>query len=147
MKHKYSRVTPSKEVALQITRTALLSKKSVYVAITNKPIKYLYKTRSRIVYIGETRVGTKRINASAAYVSQKILYSHGIKRLDFHLLRCTQKQNVRMWKELERSLLILFRERYGSVPLCNDKGKNLSPDKFSKYFKRESLQKILKKYS
>ncbi len=51
----------SMKPAVTFTRRALGRRKLVYVALANKSRKYRSGYRSRIVYIGTTRKGAKRI--------------------------------------------------------------------------------------
>ncbi len=145
-KKKVSTISTSTKTALSITRASLNTAKAVYVARANKKIKYPWG-KSFIAYIGETSIGTKRIAASAADRSEEILTEHGITSLEFYVIRSSGKQSVKTWEELERSLLLTFREKYGAIPICNDQGNKLDADRKSKYFKEDRLRTIIKKYS
>jgi hypothetical protein len=36
---------------------------------------------------------------------------------------CTRRQNVRSWLQLERALILAFKDRFGEKPKCNVQGK------------------------
>ncbi|MBX7046197.1 MAG: hypothetical protein K1X86_10195 [Ignavibacteria bacterium] len=139
-------IRASQKAALKIYDGALTTVKAVYIALANKKIKYRFG-RSRIAYIGETTVGINRIATSAARRAPYILDKHGINSLEYYIISTTGKQKVKTWEELERSLLLQFRERFGDVPICNTQGKNLHPDRKSSYFREDRLEKIILLYS
>ena len=143
---KASTIRTSNRLALKITRDALDTRKAVYIAKANKKIKYQWG-KSFIAYIGETSIGTKRIATSAAERAPEVLKDHGIKHLDFYVIKWTGRQSVKTWEELERSLLITFREIYGETPKCNEQGKKLDALKKSEHFREPRLKKIILKYS
>lgn len=143
---KVNSLKGSSNHSLVITRDALKSTKAVYIARANKKIKYPWGD-SFIAYIGETTKGVDRIAASAAERSQEVLNLHGFKELTFYTITCGARQNVKTWEVLEKSLIIVFREKYGEVPLCNTQGNKYKQEGKSKYFKEDRLKKLISKYS
>ena len=140
------RIKPDKKPAMTITRAALRATKLVYVARANKPYRYRWG-RSRIVYIGTTKRGVYRIASSAAAKSTDLLGKWGIRHLDFHIVQSGKLQSVETWKELERALLLMFKETFGDVPYANTQGKNIRRHQVSKYFRDSTLRQIIHLYS
>jgi hypothetical protein len=129
----------AKEPAITITRRALGTHKLVYVAVANKRHKYPFRYRSRILYIGTTRAGAKRIAPSAAVRAEQLLHNHGVKQLDFHVITCAPLRKVKTWIKLERALLLAFKHRYGSVPIANTMGKHAKWRDELDYFSEKRL--------
>ena len=109
--------------AVVVHRAAFKDKKLVYVGRANKQYRYPWG-RSRIVYIGTTKTGARRIASSAAKKGEDLLFEHGIKAVEFSVVTCGRLQSVATWKKLERALLIKFREKYGAVPRGNVQEEN-----------------------
>ena len=131
-----------KEPSFIINRTAFRDNKLVYIARANKKLRYRLG-RSRIAYIGTTRKGARRIASSAASKGEALLYQHGIKHLELHVVVCGKVQGVKTWKKLERALLIRFRERFGQVPRANKTGKKAHWRNEKKYFTEAKLDKVI----
>ncbi|MGD0168715.1 MAG: hypothetical protein ABSE54_03220 [Smithella sp.] len=125
-----------------IHRTAVHNDKLVYIARANKKIKYPSHEKSRIVYIGTTKKGAKRIASSAALRGEQLLYEYGIKHLEFNIVTCTGRTGVETWKKLERALIIRFRERFGIPPKANKSGKFWRKDKKILYSEKRLDQVI-----
>lgn len=136
----------SKNPVITIRRHKSGKNKLVYIALANKPYRYPH-ARSRIVYIGTTSVGVKRVAASAASKAKKLLGNHGVKSLDFFIVSCKPLQRVETWKKLECGLIIAFKHLYGAVPIGNTVGKNLRWRDEREYFKEPRLNAILEHYS
>ena len=131
--------------ALEITRIAIGNQKLVYVLVANKKLHYRYGS-SAIAYIGTTKKGVGRIAESAAQHAQEILELHGVKKVTARIVTCRPRRNVKTWLELERAMLVTFREQYGSVPKCNEKGKNMKLTKESKkYFAAHAVLNVIEK--
>src|SRR5258706_15122411 len=96
-------IKKSKKVALTISRSAIRANKLVYIAKAGKKLKYDLG-RSHIAYIGTTKKGANRIASSAAKKAHELLTMHGIKHLDFFVVRSGRRRNVESWKKLERAL-------------------------------------------
>ncbi|HUX15597.1 MAG TPA: hypothetical protein VMW52_03940 [Phycisphaerae bacterium] len=132
----------TKEPSFIINRTAFRDNKLVYIARANKKLRYRW-ARSRIAYIGTTKKGARRIASSAARKGEDLLYQHGIKHLELHVVICGKVQGVETWKKLERALLIRFRERFGQAPRANKTGKKTHWRNEKKYFTEAKLDKVI----
>ncbi len=109
--------------AMSVFNSRYWSRRMVYILRADKPQRYGRK-RSRIVYIGETRKGTRRPASSAASKSLKAFGKlRGVRRIDVHPITFRGKQHVRMWEVLERGLLSTFKEIYGDIPCYNRQGR------------------------
>jgi len=116
----------------------------VYVLRADKSIRYK-KGRSRIVYIGETKRGTRRPAGSAASKTMRTFgVLPGIRRIDVHPLTFRGIQSVRMWEILERDLPATFKVIHGEIPFYNrhGKGKKFSVDRI-RYFRKSRLEKVI----
>jgi hypothetical protein len=134
------------EPVMSISRRAFREKKHVYLARANKRHKYKWG-KSRIVYIGSTKVGAARIASSAVWKGADLLFDHGVKLLELHVVSCGKIQNLETWKKLETALLIKFREAFGEVPRANDKGKLMHWKDEKKYFADRRLQAVIEAFS
>ena len=111
--------------AVVVHRAAFKESKLVYVGRANRPYRYA-SGRSRIVYIGTTKKGARRVASSAARKGVDLLFEHGIKEVEFSVVTCSKLRAVATWRKLERALLIKFREKYGEVPRGNVQGKRMT---------------------
>lgn len=128
--------------AVVVHRAAFKDKKLVYVGRANRKFKYPWG-RSRIVYIGTTTKGARRVASSAAKKGEDMLFEHGIKEIEFSVVTCRKLQNVPTWRKLERALLIKFREKYGAVPRGNVQGKGFQWEDEKDYFSQQRLDAVL----
>lgn len=135
-------VKKHKGIALEVHRLAIKVDKLVYVLLTNKKVKYNYG-RSRVVYIGTTKKGARRIMQSAAVKSGELLEGYGMKTLEARIITCQRRQGVESWKKLERALLLEFRGYYGEVPIGNNQGKGIRERDEFKYFRRSRIRSIV----
>ena len=79
---KRRRIRQSFDPVLTIDARQTNVRRLVYVLVANRPIRY-GRDYSRIVYIGTTEHGIRRIAGSASRrVTQALEQLHGIKRLD-----------------------------------------------------------------
>lgn len=140
-------IQTTKKPAVTITRNAIKKSKLVYLALANKPIKYHNGEKSRIVYIGTTKTGAGRIAASAAAKAQDILLQFGVTQLDFFVVTCKPKPNVKTWRKLERGLLLAFKAHFGKPPLANNHGAKMKWTDELKYFTRHRLDGVIADYS
>ena len=136
------RVKKHSGIALEVHRLAIRTDKLVYVLLTNKGLKYRYG-RSRVVYIGTTKRGARRIMQSAAKKAGELLDYHGIKTLEAHIVTCQRRPGVETWKKLERAMLLEFRSRYGEVPVGNNQGKGIRESDEFRYFQRNRIRTIV----
>jgi hypothetical protein len=143
---KSLKIKSNDQPAVTITRAAIQANKLVYIARANKGYRYPWG-KSRIMYIGTTKVGANRIAASAATKAKDLLGRWGIRALEFHTVHSSKRQNVETWRELERALLVTFRETFGIVPLLNKQGRNMRRPKEGFPFQDEKLRAVLHRFS
>ncbi len=141
---KRLRIALKPEPAMEVNRHAIRDQKLVYVICANKKIQYP-NGRSRVVYIGTTRLGISRVAASAAYRSEDILRLRGVNSFKVSIVTCGARRNVRGWQKLERAFLLEFKEKHGGVPRFNTAGKNfVETNEFGDHlFSRNAVRTIL----
>ncbi len=120
--------------------------KIVYILVANKPIRYRWGRWSRVVYIGTTKRGPKRIAESVVAHGKKALAKKGITSVEAYVIQCRPRRAVEMWKKLESALIFTFRGRYGDIPKYNTKLKNSIPSDEFDYFHESYLRKKLLKF-
>lgn len=131
--------------AMTVFRTRYWKPHMVYVLRADKPIRYK-SAYSRIVYIGETRRGTRRPAGSAASKAMRTFgVLPGIRRIDVHPLTFKGTQSLRIWEILERDLLATFKAIFGEIPFYNQqgKGKKFSVDGIER-FRKTRLEKVVR---
>jgi len=128
--------------SITINRSAFRATKLVYVVRANKEFRYPWG-RSRIGYIGTTKVGAGRVATSAVAKGEELLGRYGIKHLDLHIVTCGRLAGVETWLKLERALIIRFRESFGRVPQANSVGKLMRWRDEKRYFSEQKLDKII----
>jgi len=139
-------VTIKQKEAMQVTRVSIGDKKLVYVILANKLLRYPWG-RSRIAYIGTTKKGVSRIAQSVAARAEDILSLRGVRDFSVRVITCPPRPNVKTWEKLETALLLSFRQKYGALPKCNDRGKYMKVRDGFDYFKRDRLEHIIEKLS
>jgi hypothetical protein len=139
-------IQTTKRYAIKITRSAFKADRLVYVAVANAKLKYPHG-KSRIVYIGTTKAGARRIASSAAYRAPDLFGLYGVNELSFFIITCSTRQAVKTWSKLESGLILTFKYLYGEPPKCNKKGKNQKWRDELAYFTRNRLEAIIKHYS
>ncbi len=139
---KRLKVKLERKTAMRVNRVSIGKKKLVYVLLAQKQQKYSYHERSRVAYIGTTKKGIDRIATSVA-VRADAMFGRGVKEFTVRILTCAARPNVKTWEKLERALLLVFRQKYGKLPLCNTRGKNMREHDEFDYFKRERLETLL----
>lgn len=136
----------SKKPVMTLGRNALHADRLVYFLVTNKPIKYP-QGKSRIVYVGTTEVGARRVASSIASRAEGILKKPGFKKVDAYLLTYTRRIGPQeVWFKLERAILIMFLFEYGRIPFLNRVGHKLWPGKEFDYFSRNTLLKCIRAF-
>ena len=104
-------------------------KKIVYLFLSDKPVKYRYKRKSKIVYIGKTKRNGERPFESLKNKSAKLMQSKEIKprvkRIDVIYFEARGKQGADIVDKFERACLHEFRSYYGRLPYGNSKGNKL----------------------
>lgn len=128
--------------ALRAERVILENTKLVYVLVADRYLQYPWG-RSRIAYIGTTKNGGNRVAASVATKASDILSSHGVLAFEARIITCRPRQRVKMWRKLERALLLEFRSRFGEVPRCNSQGKGFTESGEFDLFSRERVRKVV----
>ncbi len=132
----------SSKPAITITRNAIKADKLVYVAQANKAIRYKYG-ESRIVYIGTTKAGARRIAQSAASKAEELLRLYGVRTLQFYTVTSTKIPGLKSWRLLERALILRFRERFGEPPKSNIIGKRMKWNDELEYLTHKKLDDII----
>lgn len=142
MAHRKPRPKVHNTPAITITRTAYAATELVYIAYTNKSIRYQHGD-SRIAYIGTTKTGVWRVASSAAGRAQDLFTRRGVHTLEFYLVAAPRNGKDATCRKLERALLLRFRERYGSVPCANKQGSRLRWRSNDNVFTDASIDKII----
>lgn len=138
-------VRVSDKPAITVERRAIRERKIVYVICASKPLPYP-DGRSRVVYIGRTERGVRRVADSIAGKAEKFLGQRGVSKLEAFILRPAARQSVRSWEDLEKDLLITFRSLYHREPLGNTLGKKMKRAHLSGRFSRSRLEGILERF-
>lgn len=140
------RTSLHREHALRATRVSVGKNRLVYVLIADKRFSY-GKMKSRICYIGTTRQGLARVASSVAHRADNILSESGVREFHARIITCKPRQKVKTWIKLERALLLEFRNKFGSVPICNVHGKGMREiDEFD-YFSRSGIRNLIEELS
>ena len=132
--------------AMEATRVTLDKSKLVYVLIADKKLKY-ENGKSRIAYIGTTKKGGARIAQSVAARADDILAIRGVRSFHARVITCRPRKNVKTWFQLERALLIKFRELFGQPPYCNSHGSRMRRNKEFNYFSEFGVQALIEELS
>ena len=141
-----SRLRLSTGAVMTLRRGALAADRLVYLLAANKAVRYK-NGRSKIVYIGTTKRGVRRVAGSVAYRAETLFQRPGFKEVDAHILTYRGKPGVRnMWSKLERAVLIMFKRQYGDIPTLNTQGGNLWPRDEFRYFSQGFLLKRLRSF-
>jgi hypothetical protein len=140
------KIKVDRKPAVVITRSALKAHKLVYVVTANRDRKYPWG-RSKIVYIGTTQAGARRVAHSAASKARIMLRKRGVRQLELHIVTCKRRPNVESWKKLERALLISFKKRFGKVPCCNKTGHRMDWRDEREYFRPDKLEQVIEQLS
>jgi hypothetical protein len=138
----YLRVSLKRGAPILVNRLDLGRGRLVYVLVASRSQNYRHG-RSRIVYIGTTAAGMKRIATSAAHFADKILALHGVREFEARIVTCQGRRNVKSWHKLERALLLQFREMYGEIPFCNTQGVRMIEQDEFRYFRRDRIRSII----
>ncbi|MGH2360223.1 MAG: hypothetical protein ACRDGM_06740 [bacterium] len=137
----------SRNPVMTLGRSALGSERLVYILATNKALKYP-RGKSRIVYIGTTKRGVRRVASSVAGRAEEALERRGMTTVNAHLLTYTRRTGKHnLWLKLERAVLFMFQYEYGTIPILNKTGTHFWPGKEFDYFSRRTLLKRLREFS
>jgi hypothetical protein len=132
----------SRDPVMQVDRQGIRAQKLVYVILADRRFDY-FDGRSKIVYIGTTQRGLNRIASSVAKRAPEVLALRGVRRFEVRVLTCRGRQRVRTWRTLERAMIMVFRDRFGEIPLCNSQGEGLREIDEFRYFSRARLERIV----
>lgn len=135
-----------KGAAITVRRVSTKEEKLVYIMCADKKLKYV-SGKSRIVYIGTTSRGIKRMTSSVAARADAILGIHGVDEFTVHVVTCKPRQKVKTWHKLERALILTFRELFGEVPKCNSHGKKMKLTNEYEIFRKPRLKTVLENLS
>lgn len=128
---------------LTINVDADLYEGGVYILVADEDYK---KNLSRIVYIGMTKGGAKRIAESAANHITGAIDNDILKLEAFaYTVNKEDKEKKSLPALLEAALLARHRERFGALPALNRRGG--SSDEADNYFTKPALDKILDRHS
>lgn len=145
MPRRKSRLKVSHSPVITISRNAIQNDKIVYILLANRKKNYRYKG-SRVVYIGTTKTGAKRIGYSVVIQGEKILKTHGITEVEAFVVSCRVRRRVKIWKKLESALALTFRKEYGEVPKLNKTfSKKKETDEYT-FFTENRLRSILREF-
>lgn len=129
-----------KKPVMAIHRRILKKDRVVYFLVAPMPQEYA-GGRSRIVYIGTTKKGARRIASSAAYRAQELLEQRGFRKFYVFVMSCKGRPGLKKtWIHLERACLAEFRSQYHEPPRCNTQGKKLRfTKKLKKLFRHDTI--------
>ena len=136
------RIALKRKPAMTVSRIAIDDYKLVYVLCANKPFHY-QNGSSPIVYIGTTSNGIDRFAQSAAGKAEQVFRYNGVTSIDIKIVTCTPRRNVKTWHKLERAMLIVFNEMFGSAPQLNGSGHGMTETDEFELFARSRVESIL----
>jgi hypothetical protein len=134
------------KLAMTVTRDATKQERLVYVIRANKGLIYTHG-KSKIAYVGRTEQGNGRIASSADYRSRELLKMRGVISCDIQIVTAKDHADDPNLKLLERAILILFREKFGTVPKLNIQGKGILKSTEFDLFSRDRIESIIDKLS
>ena len=128
----------------------------VYLLVANRPIRYGRKY-SRIIYVGTTERGVRRIASSASKriqqaVDTKVL--RGLRRLEAYVVWAKTrsglhptKKSQNLWRVLERAILIKFCNMHGGQrPRLNETGHKMKDKGEFNIFREKRIGRIIDRY-
>jgi hypothetical protein len=141
--------------ALVVERSTASPQSAVYLLVANKPLKYGANGKSKIVYVGKTDRGMKRVHESAAAKAGTIFKTStnpqgisGIVRLSAYTYSFAAPVNSQNWPwapsvMLERAFLIRFKAKYGVPPISNDQRNAMMATVEFQYFNISAIDNVL----
>lgn len=54
---------------------------------------------------------------------------------------------MKTWLKMERAFLLVFREMFGDVPVCNSQGKKITEHDEFEYFARARIKRVIEDLS
>lgn len=125
----------------------------VYLLVANRPVHYGHDF-SRIIYIGTTKHGLRRIAYSAYFrINEAVDRVRGLRRLNVYVVWARSKngpqtkRGMNFWQLLERALLLRFCERYGRPPLLNRTGQRMRARHEFDVFRQKMVDRIISRYT
>jgi len=139
-------VSLSRSPVMTLSRSAIGNERLVYLLAANKLVRYP-RGRSRIVYVGTTKRGVRRVAASVAGRAEALFERRGIRGVNAHLLTYTKGSGAHaLWLKLERAVLFMFKFEYGTIPVLNKMGKNFWPGTEFAHFNKKALLKRIRTF-
>lgn len=139
------RISQPDDPVLTVELAADFNDQVVYLLVANRLQDYEYG-KSRIVYVGRTDRGVKRISESA---SDKIAqaYEHDIDRIKAYIVYCNpqDQEKASLPDMLERVLMIRFKQIFGDLPKFNKRGFKLGDEQ--EYFTGVAVDKVIDRHS
>jgi hypothetical protein len=139
------RISLQRGAAIHVKRISVGKQKLAYILLADKKMQYQHG-RSRVVYIGTTKTGVKRVAESVAARANEIFKQWGVQEFDARIVTCPGRRGpgkVKAWHKLERALLLVFRDLYGQVPLCNGTGHKMKEAGEFTLFSESRLRNII----
>ncbi len=139
---------------LSVDIAATKVRRLVYLLVASRPLRY-GRGYSRIIYIGTTGHGVRRIASSASkHIVGAGEQLKGLRRLDAYVVWARSRKGpptrhgMNFWNIPERALLIRFRERYGEPPLLNRAGRRMRPKKHEfETFRLDTIDRVINRYT
>jgi hypothetical protein len=134
-------VRVARQPALTCTRAARDLDEVAYIIVADRRQTYETAT-SRIVYIGTSGRGLRRLAASAAQRAPEALRLPGVRRV--HVVPVTYRRpGAPVNLLLERALLATFREIHGGLPVLNKRGGTIRLDVAFSVFSKARMRTVL----
>lgn len=127
-------------------------KQIVYLFLAQRPVKYYFHRRSRIVYIGKTTRKGDRPFESLKKKAESLMRDKSIKprvrHIDVGYLQATGRKGADIVDKFERVCLHQFRCQYGRLPYGNVVGKGrLELSNEGQFFSLDRVTASIKHFS
>ena len=140
------RISSPKHV-MSIMRDALENKCVSYIILANRRLQY-ENGGSKIIYIGQTIDGIRRVAESTASRTE-IFEQYDVREIKTYIVSCEPRQEERdMWgdvQNLERAILKVFEEFYGEIPKLNRNGAGPHAQDALDCFSETRIREILRR--
>ncbi len=147
------RINQVHDPVMSLKTAATRVNRLVYLLVANRPINYGGKY-SRIIYIGTTGKGVRRIASSASgRIEDAIDEIHGLKRIDVFVVWARSRKGrythngVKFWQILERALLMCFCKEYDKPPKLNRTGHRMKPNSEFDVFSEAGILRVIRRYT
>ncbi len=104
------------------------------------------KGRSRVLYVGRTRVGAERILSSLSERIWKAFRLHGVHSLEVFVVHWKGMKRLNSSRHAENAFLVAFRQLHGRLPILNDKGEGLDENEAFEWFSRREVERHLRQF-